>query len=102
MSAASDSEGFTPQSAPELHLAFPMSHVDPGDPPTFMTHGGGDQWIPLEQSKLLVDRLEKQGVPHRLVVLPWARHGFDAAWGGWGTQIVRHELGEFLARRLAD
>jgi hypothetical protein len=36
------------------------------------------------------------------IELPLARHGFDAAWGSWGEQIVRHELGEFLARHLAN
>lgn len=51
---------------------------------------------------LLADRLEEAGVPHRLVELPWARHGFDGAWGSWDAQIVRHELGEFLEQRLAD
>lgn len=86
----------------ERRLASPVSHVDPGDPPTFLAHGGQDQISPSEQSVLLADRLEEAGVPHRLVELPWARHGFDGAWGSWDAQIVRHELGEFLEQRLAD
>jgi acetyl esterase/lipase len=86
----------------DRRLASPISHVDPRDPPTFLAHGGADQWSPPEQSVLLADRLEEAGVPHRLIELPWARHAFDGAWGSWGSQIVRHELGEFLARHLAD
>jgi acetyl esterase len=86
----------------DRRLASPTSHVDPKDPPTFLTHGGLDQWSPPEQSVLLADRLEQAGVPHRLIELPGARHGFDGAWGSWDTQIVRHELGEFLEQRLAD
>jgi acetyl esterase len=101
-SSVRDSTGFTPESVPERRLASPTSHVDPGDPPTFLTHGGQDQWMPSEQSELLANRLEEAGVPHRFIELPLARHGFDGAWGSWGSQIVRHELGEFLAHRLAD
>ncbi|HEY6684676.1 MAG TPA: alpha/beta hydrolase [Propionibacteriaceae bacterium] len=95
---------FTPDSEPEpdRSLISPTFHVDPGDPPTFLTHGGEDQWVPPEQSLLLANRLEEAGVPHRLIELPWARHVFDVAWGSWGEQIVRHELGEFLARHLAN
>jgi acetyl esterase/lipase len=86
----------------DRRLASPVSHVDPGDPPTFLAHGGQDQFVPPEQSVLLADRLEEAGVPHRLIELPWARHGFDVAWGSWDAQILRHELGEFLEQRLAD
>lgn len=86
----------------DRRLASPVSHVDPEDPPTFLAHGGLDQFTPPEQSVLLADRLEEEGVPHRFLELPGARHAFDAAWGGWNQQITRHELGEFLDHRLAD
>jgi len=95
--------GATAESEPELFfLASPTSHVDPRDPPTFLAHGGADQWTPSEQSELLANRLEEAGVPHRLIELPGARHGFDTAWGGWSQQIVSHELEGFLDHRLAD
>lgn len=86
----------------DRHLASPVSHVDPGDPPTFLAHGGQDQFSPSEQSILLANQLEEEGVPHRLIELPWANHSFDLAWGSWDTQIVRHELEEFLEHRLAN
>lgn len=101
-SSVEDSAGFTGESVLERSLASPMSHVDPGDPPTFLTHGGQDQWAPPEQSELLANRLEEAGVPHRLIELPGARHAFDTAWGGWSQQIVSHELEGFLEHRLAD
>src|SRR5512144_1294774 len=63
-------------------LASPTSHVAPGGPPTFLTHGGADQWVPSEQSEPLANRLEEAGVPRRFIELPGARHGFDAVWGG--------------------
>jgi hypothetical protein len=44
--------------------------------------------------------LREAGVPHRLVELPWANHTFDFSWGGWGSQITRSSLEEFLESRL--
>jgi acetyl esterase len=103
-SSVRDSTGGAPDFVAEgdRRLASPISHVDPRDPPTFLTHGGQDQWSPPEQSQLLANRLEEAGVPHRLIELPWARHGFDGAWGSWDAQIVRHELKEFLENELAN
>jgi acetyl esterase/lipase len=103
-SSVEDSPGGNPLSDldRDRRLASPTSHVDPGDPPTFLTHSGEDQWVPPEQSELLANLLEEAGVPHRFLELPWAKHGFDAAWGSWGEQIVRHELEEFLENELAD
>jgi acetyl esterase/lipase len=91
--------GGNEESGPQRRLTSPIFHVNPGDPPTFLAHGDQDQFVPLEQSRLLADRLEQEGVPQRLLVLPGARHGFDSAWGGWNQQIVRHELGVFLELR---
>jgi acetyl esterase len=101
-SSVDDPTEGTPENVLERRLASPISHADPGDPPTFLTHGGADQWMPSEQSELLANRLEEAGVPHLLIELPGARHGFDAVWGGWSSQIVRHELMGFLATRLAE
>jgi acetyl esterase/lipase len=84
----------------DRRLASPVSHVGPGDPPTFLAHGGQDQWSPPEHSELLANRLAEADVPHRLLRLPGARHAFDVAWGSWNQQILRHELGEFLEHRL--
>jgi acetyl esterase/lipase len=100
--SADDSEGFTSQRPAELRLASPTQHVDPRDPPTFLAQGSRDQWVPPEQADLLAVRLGAAGVPHRLLELPGARHGFDAAWGGWNQQVVRHELEDFLAGRLSE
>ncbi len=81
------------------HLS-PVSHVDPDDPPAFLAYGGHDQIVPPGQSELLGERLQEAGVTHRLVKLPWANHTFDFLWGGWGSQITRSTLGEFLSSHL--
>jgi hypothetical protein len=41
-------------------------------------------------------------VPHRLVELPWANHTFDFRWGGWGSQIARSTLRDFLEDHLKN
>jgi acetyl esterase/lipase len=94
--------GGTPKVVPGRyrHLS-PVSHVDSRDPPTFLVHGGDDQIVPPGQSELLAHRLRGAGVPHRLVELPWANHTFDFRWGGWGSQITRSTLRDFLEAHLA-
>jgi acetyl esterase/lipase len=103
LSSVDDSTGGTPESglAGDLHLTSPTSHVDRGDPPTFLAHGSEDQWVPPEQSELLADRLETAGVPYRLIKVPGANHGFDVVWGGWCTQVVRDQLEVFLENGTA-
>ena len=88
--------------AGRYRLLSPVSRVDPCDPPTFLAHGGDDQIVPPVESELLADRMREAGLPHRLVGLPWANHTFDFLWGGWGSQITRPTLQEFLEVHLGD
>ena len=67
---------------------------------TFLAYGGDDQTVLTDQSQLLGERLREAGVPYRLVELPWANHTFDFLWGGWGSQITRSALEEFLENHL--
>lgn len=78
----------------------PIAHLSAEAPPTFLAHGGNDEIVPSGQSELLAERLQSAGVPYQLVNLPWANHTFDFLWGGWGTQITRPTLDEFLSRHL--
>jgi acetyl esterase len=93
--------GGSPGTVPgRYRLLSPVTHVDPGDPPTFLAYGGADRIVPPGQSELLAERLREAGVPHRLVELPWANHTFDFLWGGWGSQITRYSLEVFLESNL--
>ena len=56
--------------------ASPISHVTHDDPPFLLLHGSDDRWVPLDQSVRLASTLAIAGVPHRLIVVPGARHGF--------------------------
>ena len=93
--------GATPATNPDRYrLVSPISHVDSSDPPTFLVQGGRDSLTPPEQSPLLARRLEEAGVEHRMLELPYAQHGFDLSWGGWGSQITRPNLERFLEQHL--
>jgi len=66
----------------------PVTHVSAEAPPILIRHGTADGVIPFQQAELLAERLESEGVPHRLV--PIEGHGHDILF--WDTLP---EEGEF-------
>jgi len=56
--------------------ASPLTHLSADAPPMLLIHGRDDQLVPLEQSQILAVALERAGVPHRLIELDHATHGF--------------------------
>jgi acetyl esterase/lipase len=70
--------GGTPKDVPDRYAAAsPVLHVTAAAPPMLLIHGDGDRLVPLDQSRRLAAALEAAGVPHRLIDVPAARHGFD-------------------------
>jgi acetyl esterase/lipase len=57
--------------------ASPVGHVTPDTPPMLIIHGEDDLLVPIDQSRRLAAALDQAGVPHQLIVVPGARHGFD-------------------------
>jgi acetyl esterase/lipase len=69
--------GASPGDMPRRHqAASPVRHASPDDPPMLLIHGRDDRLVPLEQSEALAASLEVAGVPHRLIVVEGASHGF--------------------------
>jgi acetyl esterase/lipase len=69
--------GGSPAEVPERYeAASPARLVSPAAPPTLIVHGTDDALVPLDQSRALAEALGRAGVPHRLVVVDGARHGF--------------------------
>lgn len=94
--------GGTPDSAPEIYrLASPTSHVNERTPPTFLIHGGLDQLVEIGNMDLLQTRLEAARVPFEAVRLPYAQHGFDFNFNGWGSQIAQPLILKFLQTNLS-
>jgi acetyl esterase/lipase len=95
--------GGSPASATEaFRLASATSHVNAQTPPTLLFHGGRDQLVRDENMSLLVERLTQQNVPHRAVLIPYAQHGFDYNFNGWGSQIARQIISEFLQTHVEN
>jgi acetyl esterase/lipase len=57
--------------------ASPIEHITRDIPPMLLIHGTDDAWVPLDQSVRMSKALDRAGVPHRLIVVEGARHGFE-------------------------
>ncbi|WP_337176371.1 alpha/beta hydrolase [Paludisphaera sp.] len=94
--------GADPTDASDLAAdASPITHVTPGGPPTLMIHGDDDAWVPLDQARKMLERLETAGVPARLVVIPGARHGFELRVGPPEPRDLAPVVREFLGAAWA-
>jgi acetyl esterase/lipase len=71
------------------HLISPITYASAGDPPTLLIHGDADKLVPIQQSELLVKKLQEAKVPVKLIVKPGLAHGWAdvspdvAAIGDW-------------------
>lgn len=83
-------------------LASPLSHVSSNTPPTLMIHGGRDQLVRSENMSFLDEKLSEADVPHRMILIPYAQHGFDYNFNGFGAQIVQPEILEFLGENTGN
>jgi acetyl esterase/lipase len=71
--------GSNPERMEVARRISPLTYVRSGLPPTITIHGEADRSVPYEQSVRLHDALDRVGVPHRLVGVPDAPHG----WENW-------------------
>ena len=60
-----------------LAAASPITYAGPETKPIIFVHGTNDHLVHYEQSVRFHDRLEKLGVPTRLITLEGRGHGFD-------------------------
>lgn len=92
--------GGSPHESNELREKYistsPLSHISDQTPPTFLIHGGQDQLVRSVNMTFLDDRLTSANVPHQTLLIPYAQHGFDYNFNGFGAQIVQPEILEFL------
>lgn len=80
---------------PEMvRMADPITYVTPDDPPFLIVHGEEDKAVPISQSELLHEALEKVGVEVRFVRVKGAGHGFT----GDNPDPSRAEINAMVAR----
>lgn len=92
--------GGSPHTSNEIRerfvLASPVAHVSFDTPPTLLIHGGQDQLVRNENMTRLADKLNVANLPHKTLFIPYAQHGFDYNFNGFGAQIVQSEILNFL------
>ena len=54
----------------------PITHVSKDSPPTLIIHGDADPLVPIQQSKLIIDKLKEAKVPCELSVRTGKGHGW--------------------------
>lgn len=94
--------GGTPRSAPEAYrLATPQTWLGGAVPPTLLVHGTGERCVRPENAHKLATALAARGHAVRTLLVPWADHGFDVRAGGFGEQLARGVIVDFLRERLS-
>lgn len=74
----------------------PLKHVTPDDAPALLVHGDKDELVPLWHSEKLYEAMERAEVPHRLLVIEGAAHGFDQQ----GNQRMHTAMIEWFDQHL--
>jgi acetyl esterase/lipase len=84
--------GGPPERVPGRYLAASsIRHASADDPPMLLIQGQDDPTVPPDQALRLAEALGYAGVPHRVILLPGAAHGF-------GFRAAGRDLeGEILA-----
>lgn len=77
-------------------LASPLTHVSDKTSPTLLVHGGKDQLVREENMEFLDAKLNENNSPHKTILIRYAQHGFDYNIHGFGSQIVKPVMLDFL------
>jgi acetyl esterase/lipase len=76
--------------------ASPITYVNAGDAPMLLIQGTKDRLVPYSQAYLMIDALNKAGVPGRLDMIVGADHG----WGNPELQRTADETYAFFDQYL--
>jgi acetyl esterase/lipase len=69
-------ESLSPDLRKLCKAGSPVTYAGKGDPPTLILHGTADTLVPVRQSELLMEALEKFDITQQLVILQDAPHSF--------------------------
>lgn len=63
----------------------PSDHIDPNEPPAFITQGDSDITVNINGVYTFTDELEKNNIDYTMLVIPGGGHvdGRDAMWSRW-------------------
>lgn len=95
--------GGSPSEFPDRYeAASPFRHAGPDAPPTLIVAGTIDHLVRPTRVISLAERLAAAGVDVRLLMVPFADHGFDGQPNGVGTQVLEVVVPAFLAEALVN
>lgn len=78
--------GCSPEENHALYESLaPANVITASTPPTNIVLGAGDVIVPPKETYELDAALEKAGIAHQTVTIPYANHGFDAVDGNMST-----------------
>jgi acetyl esterase/lipase len=66
----------------------PVFYITPDDPNTLILHGTADTTVDYYQSTTLNSKLDANGVPNTLHLLPGVNHSFSLTDTGTGTEVI--------------
>jgi len=95
--------GGHPQDAAHMYeLASPVTHVNPGCPPTLLIQGDQDFLVPVDATCALYTKLLEASVPAINIVFPWSDHAFDLLFPQLSppAQSALYDVDRFLALLL--
>jgi acetyl esterase/lipase len=94
---AGEYTGGPPRQFPERYATISSTAaLSPDAPPTLIFVGESDHLVPPEPTYQFVNRAKDSGIEVHLIRVPYGDHGFDAAAGSIGNQIVRGATLNFL------
>ena len=66
----------TSEAVERYKAASPLTYVSKDDPPVLTLHGDKDALVPVEQAKVLDEKMKAVGANHTLMVFEGQGHGF--------------------------
>ena len=94
--------GGSPEQNPDAYRrATPMTWAAHATAATLILHGTAERCVRVANAERLRDALSSAGKSVKLVLVPFAEHGFDVRPGGIGAQLSRGLILDFLRTSLA-
>ncbi|MGQ0812854.1 MAG: alpha/beta hydrolase family protein, partial [Gemmatimonadota bacterium] len=70
--------------------------------PTLLIHGGRDELVFVQHSRMLADRLRRAGKTVDYLELPWSTHACDYVFNGPCGQMSARAVAAFLPKRIGN
>ena len=98
--------GFDPQEDSLRTLKFtnlysPLSYIKHNNPPTLIIHGIEDRIVPIEQSQMLLEKLQNAKVPHEYYEIENMDHAFRGA-NKQQKEFVQLKIYDFIVKHYEN